>query len=141
MTRIDAAAALNALLKSRPDAGGRANSASTATSHAPPPPGTKLQDSRTAQAKTEHHAMPDLEPQVLQRIRAIAPDDPQRRRKAFRIFMESVLLKQLGRSLLGDLEFNRLVDKVVQQIEEDPGLQEGSLSAAEILIEQSRGLQ
>ena len=55
--------------------------------------------------------------------------------------MESVLLKQLGRSLLGDLEFNRLVDKVVQQIEEDPGLQEGSLSAAEILIEQSRGLQ
>ncbi|MBV7540579.1 hypothetical protein [Acidovorax sp. sic0104] len=135
MTRIDAAAAMNALLKSRPDAGGRANSTATV------PVGAKVPDDRTAHAKVVSQANPLIELQVLQRIRTIAPDDPQRRRKAFRIFMESVLLNQLGRSLWGDPEFNQLVDKVVQQIEDDPSLHESSLMAAEILIEHSCAME
>lgn len=139
MTRIDAATALNALLKSRSAAGERATLAATATATAPA--AARQQDGRTAQAKVEIQAGPRIEPQILQRIRALAQDDPQRRRKAFRIFMESVLLNQLGRSLVGDLEFSQLVDRVVQQIEEDPSLRQSSVLAAEILIEQSGGIQ
>ena len=48
-------------------------------------------------------------------IGAVA-QDPQRQRKAFRIFLESVLLEEFGRDRLGDPGFDRLVDQVLQQL-------------------------
>lgn len=54
---------------------------------------------------------------ILQRVQAIAPDDPQRRRKAFRIFLESVLADELGKDLLNDPAYHRIVDDVCRTME------------------------
>lgn len=129
MTRIDAASALTALLKSRPEVGGTGVGEVAAS--------TKRPVERQDQAKVENQTGLQLEPGMLRRIKSIPHDDPERRRKAFRMFMESVLLNQLGKSLLGEPEFDRLVDAVLLQIEQDPELRESSLVAADIFIEQS----
>lgn len=59
---------------------------------------------------------------VGQRIRAIDRDDPRRHRKAFRAFLESVLLGQLGIQLINDPAFYSLVDEVHRTMESDLAL-------------------
>lgn len=76
----------------------------------------------------------DLAAVVAQRIRAIPRDDPQRERKAFRLFLETVLLSELGESLVNDPSFAVMVDHVQQQMESDPKLKEASLAAARVLL-------
>lgn len=56
---------------------------------------------------------------IALRIRHIAPDDPQRGRKAFRVFLEAVLLSHLGEALVGDPAFFQLVDDVQAALEAD----------------------
>lgn len=67
-----------------------------------------------------HAARPDLFTLVGQRVKAIDPDDPQRGRKAFRVFLESVLVAELDESLINDPQFYRVVDDVQRQMEADP---------------------
>jgi hypothetical protein len=76
----------------------------------------------------------DLSAVVAQRIRAIPAGDPQRERKAFRLFLETVLLAELGESLVNDPSFAVMVDHVQQQMESDPKLKEASLEAARALL-------
>jgi hypothetical protein len=42
---------------------------------------------------------------IAERVRALDPADPDRGRKAFRIFLESVLLAELGEELINDHGF------------------------------------
>jgi hypothetical protein len=53
------------------------------------------------------------------RIRQIGQDDPQRGRKAFRVFLELVLLTQLGEELMNDPKFYQLLDDVQGALESD----------------------
>ena len=72
-------------------------------------------------SSTESHAKrPDLFTLVGQRVKAIGRDDPDRGRKAFRIFLESVLIAELDESLINDPQFYRVVDDVQRQMESDP---------------------
>lgn len=57
---------------------------------------------------------------ISQRVQALDPADPQRGRKAFRIFLESVLLNELGGELINDNAFYQMVDHVHQTMEQDP---------------------
>lgn len=77
---------------------------------------------------------PDLASLVAQRIRSIAADDPAREKKAFRIFLETVLLSELGQELLGDPAFSIMVDHVQAQMESDPDLAKASADAARLLL-------
>jgi hypothetical protein len=79
----------------------------------------------------------DLAALVAQRIRSIAPEDPQRERKAFRMFLETVLLSELGQSLVGDPAFVQMVDQVQGQMEKDPELAQASRDAARLLLKSS----
>lgn len=101
---------------------------------------TANQQTRQAneRARSEDLSAQQHESQLLRRVRELSAKDPERRRKAFRLFLESVLLKQLGAALGSDQDFSRIVDKVEQQIESDPDLRESSRVAAEILIERSQ---
>ncbi|MGK5049028.1 hypothetical protein ACQ4WP_24480 [Janthinobacterium sp. GB4P2] len=54
------------------------------------------------------------------RIRQIGPDDPRRGRQAFRIFLEVVLLSQLGEELVNDPKFYQLIDDIQAAMENDP---------------------
>ena len=76
----------------------------------------------------------DLAAVVAQRIRAIPRDDPERERKAFRLFLETVLLSELGQSLVNDPSFAVMVAHVQAQMESDPKLKDASLQAARELM-------
>jgi len=56
------------------------------------------------------------------RVAALSPHDPQRQRKAFRIFLESVLLQTFGRGRPDDRGFDEMVDTVLQRMEGDAEL-------------------
>lgn len=77
-----------------------------------------------------------LEPKWVQRLQGISPDDPERKRKAFRIFLEAVLEKELGAAFQSDILFSQVVEQVLQQIESDPELREQSLRAGDALLKQ-----
>lgn len=77
----------------------------------------------------------DLASVAAQRIRGIQPDDPQRSQKAMRIFLESVLLAELGSSLIEDPEFGRMVDHVQRQLESNPELTRATQQATEVLLQ------
>jgi hypothetical protein len=62
----------------------------------------------------------DLAALVALRVRSIDRDDPQRGRKAFRVFLEAVLLSRFGEQLLGDPQFHQLVDGIQTALDADP---------------------
>lgn len=59
---------------------------------------------------------------VAQRVRSIDREDPERNRKAFKAFLESVLLGELGMDLINDPAFYRLVDEVQRTMAGDETL-------------------
>ncbi|MDK2125892.1 hypothetical protein [Parachitinimonas caeni] len=75
---------------------------------------------RATMLRTPQHervAPAGLQTTMARRVRAISKDDPDRGRKAFRVFLESLLLTELGEELINDPEFHLLVDRVQQQME------------------------
>jgi len=76
----------------------------------------------------------DLAALVAQRVRTIEADDPSREKKAFRVFLETVLLSELGQELLGDPAFATMVDHVQSQMEADPELAKAAFEAASLLL-------
>ena len=57
---------------------------------------------------------------LAQRIAAIAPDDPERRRKAVRLVLEAELAREFGAPLLGDPRCVDMLDAIQQQMQRDP---------------------
>lgn len=53
------------------------------------------------------------------RVQQIRRDDPQRGRKAFRAFLEAVLLTHLGEELMNDPRFYPVLDDVQHALESD----------------------
>ncbi len=128
MTAIDPTNQLAALirvqvasLRERRQAGGPSNAGNTFTSSldtANPTPAT-----------------PDIAAIVARRIRAIDARDPQRGRKAFRMFLETVILSELGQALANDPSFPVMLDHVQQQMESDPDLAKAAGDAAHFLLQ------
>jgi len=80
---------------------------------------------------------PDLAAVVAQRIQALSRDDPNRRRKALRIFLESLLLEHLGSDLLRDSAFADMVDAVQGQMEADREIAAAASSLSDLLLAES----
>lgn len=78
-----------------------------------------------------------VESTVALRVAALAGDDPERNRKAMRIFLETTLLRAFGTSLRLDPGFDALVDQVQLQMESDPSLLAACRQAADSLLIQS----
>lgn len=76
----------------------------------------------------------DLPTVVMRRVAALSPDDPQRSRKAFRIFLETMLLAELGGDLINDPAFYDLVGKVQEQMEARPELAAAIDRASQALL-------
>ena len=70
-------------------------------------------------------------------MRQIGADDPQRGRKAFRVFLEAVLLSHFGEALVADPKFFQLVDEVQGSLEADPASSELVASAVAHLTGQA----
>jgi hypothetical protein len=75
-----------------------------------------------------------LRQSVVARVGELSPDDPQRQRKAFRIFLESVLTQELGRIRIDEQRFDRMVDEVLERMEADESLSDAMLQAGGLLL-------
>ncbi|VVE90707.1 hypothetical protein [Pandoraea bronchicola] len=64
----------------------------------------------------------DLASVVARRIQEIDNETPNPERRAFHIFLESVVLAELGEHLANDPGFYQLIEDVHQQMEADPKL-------------------
>jgi hypothetical protein len=74
------------------------------------------QGPRTTKAAASHVAT------LASRLSALRPDDPQRTRKALRLFIEAVLLDEFGGALILDADFQHLVDNALSALEADESL-------------------
>jgi hypothetical protein len=57
---------------------------------------------------------------IRQRLEQIDRNAPNRGKKAFRVFLEAVLLTQLGEEQINDPKFYQLLDDVQEAIENNP---------------------
>lgn len=80
----------------------------------------------------------DIASLVARRVSTIDADDPQRERKAFKVFLESVLIAELGDELVNDPAFYAMVEEVQQQMEADPELAASMQQASRILLNPAR---
>lgn len=81
-------------------------------------PGAALAGScRRTEAQGKRYAEPNLAGLIEVRIRQIGRDDPQRGRKAFRVFLEAVLLSSFGERMVVDPKFHQIVDDVQRAME------------------------
>lgn len=71
-------------------------------------------------AATQRYAQENLTRLIEVRVNQIGRDDPQRGRKAFRVFLETVLLSHFGESLVNDARFFQMVEDVQAAMEADP---------------------
>lgn len=76
---------------------------------------------------------------LLHGIRTIAADDPDRRRKAVRLFLQAELLREFGDGLITDPQFGTMIDTVLQQMQQDPQTAAAAYALADLLIERARG--
>jgi len=68
------------------------------------------------------------------RIQAIPADDPGRRARAVRMFLESELLREFGADLINDPQFAMMVDAVHRQMRDDPAIAEAADALADLLL-------
>lgn len=71
---------------------------------------------------------------LAQRIAAIAPADPDRRRKAVRLFVESRIAAELGEQLLNDPGFPRMLDAIQARMQADAEVAAAVESLGEWLV-------
>ena len=76
---------------------------------------------------------------INQRVKALDPDDPNRGRKAFRIFLESVLLAEFGETLINDPKFYQMVDEIQRVMEEDSRIADAISKAVANLLGPTNG--
>jgi hypothetical protein len=77
----------------------------------------------------------DAGQRLMQQIRSLRVDDLHRSRKAFRLFLESVLRQELALSLTQSIDLDPLVSQVLSQMESDDDLRAAMESAANQLIQ------
>ena len=124
MTRVDAGAQLATLIQRQ-----------FAALKTPARPTGMAKHAPSQDRSAEAGAQEGLASLISRRICSIDPDDPQRGRKAFRVFLESVLLAELGNDLINDAAFYQMVDQIQLQMESDPHLGPAILEATSLLLE------
>jgi hypothetical protein len=72
---------------------------------------------------------------IGKRVQALNKDDPKRRNKIFRIFLESIFIAEFGEALINDPEFYVMVDDIQKKMEHDPGLSDTINSAISMLLD------
>ncbi len=127
MTRIgsDGVDSLAAIIRRQVESLGRpAASVNVSTAEAP---------GDEARAKKRSKGQ-DLASVVARRVRSIDPAEPDAERKAFHVFLESVLLAEFGEHLINDPAFHQLVDGVRLQMEGNPAVAAMIKKAATALL-------
>ena len=93
-----------------------------------------------AAPRQERYAPDQLATLIETRVKQIGRDDPKRGRKAFRVFVEAVLLSNLGEDLVNDPQFHQMVDQVQGALETDPECAKMVAQAMEFLLSGENGV-
>ena len=133
MTQIDSTGRLAAIIRRQVTSLARTEGRGAASGR----PETASQQSTSP--TNEAGAPKDVAALVPRRVQAIDPDDPGRHRKAFRVFLESVLLEQFGTHLVNDPGFHQLVDDVHVQMEGDEALASAMQEATNAMLGSASG--
>lgn len=104
-----------AAVRPAPPAAGDGRTVGVAGSRAQPAGAQRAEAQPSAQRE-------DFAGMLARRVAAIDRQDPDRRRKAFRVFLESLMLDEWGAHLINDPGFQQVVDSVQQQMQTQPGL-------------------
>lgn len=78
---------------------------------------------------------PKIKQRLLQRVRALSKEDARQARKVLQLFMESVLMQEFAADAGQDMDWKRLADPVVDQMESDPELAAAIKDAARYLVD------
>lgn len=70
--------------------------------------------------QTSSYRPENLDALIKQRIKQIGRDDQERGKKAFRVFLEAVLLSQLGEQLMHDPKFYQVLDEIQHSMDANP---------------------
>lgn len=92
------------------------------------------QNKRAPSSAKSDTAARSLQALITQRIKAIDPNDSQRGRKAFRIFLESILLSHFGENLINDPQFYQMVDEIQTTMEADTDIRQQIDAAVQHLL-------
>lgn len=88
------------------------------------------QTDNAQQAAAQRNVSPEaLRKRIEISVEALDPKDPERNRKATRIFVENVLVWQFGDGLLNDSRFVALVEEVQDALEQESGFHEVLLTS------------
>lgn len=117
MTTIDSAGSLAALIRRQVASLSRTSGSSGATQAR-----AREELAGGGEAGAGAELPGDIASLVARRVQSIDPDDPNRHRKAFHVFLESVLLAEFGDNLINDAGFHQLVEDVHSQMEADADL-------------------
>ncbi|WP_116138506.1 hypothetical protein [Trinickia diaoshuihuensis] len=98
---------------------------------------------KTAVAKSRQEPIGDagaakrerLGARLAQRIQAIDRDHPQKRRQAFRLYIEYGLIGRLGEEAASDANFPTLVDQIIRTMEQMESIRDDIDAAADTLLE------
>ncbi|WP_332827729.1 hypothetical protein [Ramlibacter sp.] len=71
---------------------------------------------------------------LAQRMQAIAPDDPNRRQKAVRLFLQAEMVREFGDALLNDPQFGTMLDAVQEQMARDEKTAAAVSALGELLL-------
>lgn len=74
---------------------------------------------------------------LAMRLAVLRRDDPERVRKGLRLFIEAVLLDELGGQLILSADFEHLVDRVFSTIEKDESVRQMLIQATQELFPES----
>ena len=95
----------------------------------------RITQSKKYEKKTVANEPSESEPDVAEvitlRISQIDKLDPDRVSKAFRIFLESILIAEFGSRLINDPRFFQMIDSIKSQMQGDAELSEMIKSAME----------
>jgi hypothetical protein len=97
-------------------------------------PAKKRSASARSANQSDTYSPENLECLIAQRVKNIERDDPNRGRKVFRVFLESILLSHFGEHLINDPKFYQLVDDVQNSLETDQEIRNLVEKAIEHLI-------
>jgi hypothetical protein len=91
-----------------------------------------------ASSATARQSAPGLMDRVVAQVASLSPDLPDRRRCAFRIFLEAVLANEFAIEDASGPSCQDLVDRVLTSMERDGRLQEAIETAGEALVGMAR---
>jgi hypothetical protein len=77
---------------------------------------------RERNPKNKDRTEMDMASRISLRVNSLDKDDPQRRKKAFKIFLESTIVAELGTELMNDPRFFQMIEDIYQQMSADSEL-------------------